>query len=334
MKALQGKEQEDVTVLGTAESFVEKLNQALPIPIPNVFSLEGLKKSGLQLITKHALTNGLVKAFMGYDAFRNREIVGKRDQELSPYMQGMDDPDVAYFYKTIAKSMSGFSSAGQISPAKMQSVAETFITSPKTNGLVGLMYMTLSDIANAVIPAKTENERGQYSWSDASKIAKSVTGRFATFTDAEKADFRKNEQLYIMSREESMKYNDSERVIDNQLQDLYKKDPVNFFTNVDKMAKEEGYWEDDLLMNRIDKKAENLDNGKYDKSFIKDDIMNEVKILHYTKGTEGKAKLLKYMFDNDSKKATDVIDGMINYGTPANEAYDTEDLYLEMIKKK
>jgi hypothetical protein len=87
-------------------------------------------------------------------------------------------------------------------------------------------------------------------------------------------------------------------------------------------------------MNRIDKKAENLDNGKYDKSFIKDDIMNEVKILHYTKGTEGKAKLLKYMFDNDSKKANDVIDGMINYGTPANEAYDTEDLYLEMIKKK
>jgi hypothetical protein len=38
------------------------------------------------------------------------------------------------------------------------------------------------------------------------------------------------------------------------------------------------------------------------------------------------------MFENDKQKAAQVINGLIDYGTSRKEAYDTEDLYLKMVK--
>jgi hypothetical protein len=229
--------------------------------------------------------------------------------------------------------MSNNTSQNQVSPKKMQAVAETFITAPSTNILIGLGYGVLSEIANKIIPAKSEGEFGESGLSG-SKLLKTVTKRFATFTDAEKAEFRRNEELYKMSKEESMKYNDVDKSIDTILKNMYKADSKNFFTNVDKMAKESGYWDSDQLMERIDRKANLIDNNALDRSYIKSDIANEVKVLHYTKGAEGKAKLIKYMYDNDAAKARQVIDGLIDYGTSSKEAYETEDIYNELIKKK
>jgi hypothetical protein len=332
MRALEGKEQEDVSFLGTADEGIKLINQALPIPIPNITSVDEFKKSGLQLLTKHIVFNAGIKGLMGYDAFRKRDIISKKDEGLSPYMQGQDDSNIAYFYKATAMSMSNLSSKNQISPATMQAVAETFITSPKTNILVSLAYGVLSDAANAIIPAKTESQRGDYTFWDKSKVLKSITSRVATFTDSEKAEFRKNEELYIRSKEESMKYNDQERIMDNQLKDLYKKDPIGFFNNVDKLAKDEGYNENISLLERFEKKADYLEKGEFNKSFVEPEIMNEVKVLHYTQGVQGKANLLKYMFEKDATKAREVIDGMIDYGTSSKEAYDAEDLYLKSIK--
>ena len=74
-----------------------------------------------------------------------------------------------------------------------------------------------------------------------------------------------------------------------------------------------------------------IDKNQYNRSFINENIVNEVKILHFTQGAEGKAKLLKYMFDKDTAKAREVVDGLIDYGTSKKEAYDTEDIYLKMI---
>jgi hypothetical protein len=331
MRHLQGKEQKEITAQGSADRFFELANIASPVPVMNVTSIEGFKESGLKLITKHTLVNAAVKAY-GYDAFRGKNVVSVADESLSPYMQGMSDKNVPYFYKAIARSMANNTSANQISPAKMQAVAETFITSPATNGFVGIAYGILSSVANAVVPAESETQRGDYAIGDASRVIKSVTKRFASFTDSEKTEFRKNEELYKKSKEEAMKYNDIDRNIDVKLKELYKQDPNNFFNNVDKYAKEKGYFDNINLMDRIDRKSDLIDKNEYNRSFINQNIANEVKILHFTPGAEGKAKLLKYMFDKDATKAREVIDGMIDYGTSSKEAYDAEDLYLKSIK--
>ena len=330
MRQLQGKEQKDIPV---ADRFYDLLNVASPIPIPNVTSIEQVKNSMFKIISKHVLINAVIKGAMNYDSFRDKQIESDRDEELSPYMRGQDDPNIPYFYKTMARSMANNTSQNQISPKKMQAVAETFITAPSTNILIGLGYGVLSEIANKIIPAKSEGEFGESGLSG-SKLLKTVTKRFATFTDSEKAEFRRNEELYKMSKEESMRYNDIDKSIDTILKNMYKADSKNFFTNVDKMAKESGYWDSDQLMERIDRKANLIDNNALDRSYIKSDIANEVRILHYTKGAEGKAKLIKYMYDNDAAKARQVIDGLIDYGTSSKEAYETEDLYNELIKKK
>jgi hypothetical protein len=331
MRHLQGKEQKEITAQGSADRFFELVNIASPIPVPNVTSLEGITSSAAKLVTKHTLLNAAVKAY-GYDAFRGKNVISVADESLSPYMKGMNDKNVAYFYKAIAKSMANNSSANQISPAKMQAVAETFITSPATNGFVAITYGVLSSAANAIVPAESQSERGDYAIGDASKVIKSVTKRFASYTDSEKTEFRKNEELYKKSKEEAMKYNDLERNIDVKLKELYKNDPSNFFNNVDNFAKEKGFFDNIVLMERIDRKANLIDKNEYNRSFINENIANEVKIIHYTPGAEGKAKLLKYMFDKDATKARQVIDGMIDYGTSTKEAYDAEDLYLKSIK--
>ena len=331
MRHLQGKEQKEITAQGSADRFFELVNIASPIPVPNVTSLEGITNSATKLVTKHTLLNAAVKAY-GYDAFRGKNVVSVADESLSPYMQGMNDKNVAYFYKAIAKSMANNSSSNQISPAKMQAVAETFITSPSTNGFVAIAYGVLSSAANAIVPAESQSERGDYAIGDASKVIKSVTKRFASYTDSEKTEFRKNEDLYKKSREEAMKYNDLERNIDVKLKELYKNDPSNFFSNVDSYAKEKGFFDNIVLMERIDRKANLIDKNEYNRSFINENIANEVKIIHYTPGAEGKAKLLKYMFDKDATKARQVIDGLIDFGTSTKEAYDAEDLYLKSIK--
>ena len=331
MRHLQGKEQKEITAQGSADRFFELANIASPVPIINATSIEGFKEGGLKLITKHTLINAAVKAY-GYDAFKGKNVVSVADESLSPYMQGMNDKNVPYFYKAIARSMANNTSANQISPAKMQAVAETFITSPATNGFVGIAYGILSSVANAVVPAESETQRGDYAIGDASRVIKSVTKRFASFTDSEKTEFRKNEELYKMSKEEAMRFNDIDRNIDVKLKELHKQDPSNFFNNVDKYAKEKGYFDNINLMDRIDRKADLIDKNEYNRSFINENIANEVKILHFTPGAEGKAKLLKYMFDKDATKARQVIDGMIDYGTSTKEAYDAEDLYLKGIK--
>lgn len=333
MKYLRGDEQKDYTAGGTIDRTIELLNHSLFGIVPNVTSIEALTKSSAQILAKNTLLNAGIKAFFGYDAFRGREIEKAKDADVSPYMRGQDDKSIPYFYKAMAMSMANNTSMNQISPAKMQAVAETFITSPSTTPWVGLLYGALSDVANLIIPAKSQGQKGEYSIADGgNKLLKSLTKKFATYTDAEKAEIRSNDILYKMSREESLKFNDTERKIDIQLKDLYKSDSKNFFTNVDKMAKEEGYWDNDLIMSRIDTRARNIDNAEYDRAFIKSDISNEVKILFHTKGSEGRAKLLKYMFDKDATKARQVIDGMIDYGMSTKEAYDTEDLYLKGIK--
>lgn len=332
MRHLQGKEQEKITAQGSADRFFDLINAALAIPVPNITSIDGLKDWTGKIATKSTLLNAGMKAFLGYDAFRGKNVVSISDESLSPYMQGMNDKNVAYFYKAIAKSMANNSSDNQISPAKMQAVAETFITSPSTNILTAGLYMVLSSAANAIVPAQSEAEMGAYSLSDGTKVMKAVSKRFASFTDSEKTEFRKNEELYKQSREEAYKYNDFERNIDIKLKELYKADSNNFFNNVDKFAKEKGYFDNDLLMERIDRKADLMDKNEYNRSFINQNIANEVKILHFTPGAEGKARLLKYMFDKDINKAREVIDGMIDYGTSSKEAYDAEDLYLKGIK--
>jgi hypothetical protein len=333
MKYLRGDEQKDYTAGGTVNRTIELLNHALFGIVPNVTSIEALTKSSAQILAKNTLLNAGIKAFFGYDAFRGREIEKAKDADVSPYMRGQDDKSIPYFYKAMAMSMANNTSVNQVSPAKMQAVAETFITSPSTTPWVGLLYGVLSDVANLIIPAKSQAQKGEYSIADGgNKLLKSLTKKFATYTDAEKAEMRSNDILYKMSREESLRFNDTERKIDIQLRDLYKSDSKNFFENVDKMAKKEGYWDNDLIMNRIDTRARNIDNTEYDRTFIKSDISNEVKILFHTRGADGKAKLLKYMFEKDSTKAREVIDGLIDYGMPAKEAYDTEDLYLNSIK--
>jgi hypothetical protein len=333
MRYLRGDKQKDYTVGGTIDRTIELLNHALFGIVPNVTSIEDLKKSGAQILAKHTLANIAIKGFMGFDAFRNRDIEKAKDADVSPYMRGQDDKSIPYFYKAIAMSMANNTSENQVSPAKLQAMAETLITSPSTTPWVGLAYSLLSDVANLIVPAKSQAQKGEYSVSESGgKLLKSLTKKFATYTDAEKAEIRSNDVLYKMSREESLRFNDTERKIDTQLKDLYKADPKNFFTNVDKMAKEEGYWENDLIMSRIDARAKNIDNAEYDRAFIKSDIANEVKILFHTKGVEGKANLLKYMFEKDATKARQVIDGLIDYGMSTKEAYDTEDLYLKSIK--
>lgn len=332
MRALQGKEQEDVKVLGTADRFFELINQASPIPIPNVTSIEGFKDSMARLFTKHIFFNTAAKMLMGYDAFRGKNIISERDKELSPYMRGQDDPNIPYFYKVMARSMSSFSSDNQISPATMQSVAETFITSPRTNIFVALGYGVLSDAANVILPAKTEKERGEFSLWDSSKALKSITGRFASFTDSEKTQFRKNEELYIQSKEESMKFNDVERVIDNRLKDFMKNDKGDFFDNVKKMIAEEGYEDNLALFSRINAKANSLYRRDVRGSMVSDDIINEVRILHYTQGAEGKAKLMKYMLENDTQKAEEVFKSMLLYGTPPKEVFEAKMMYEKSIK--
>lgn len=332
MRHLQGKEQNEITAQGSADRFFELVNVASPVPIPNITSIEGFGKGVTKLVTKHTVVNAFVRAY-GYDAFRDKNVVSIADESLSPYMQGMNDKNVAYFYKAIAKSMANNSSDNQLSPAKLQAFAETFITSPSTNGFVAIAYGVLSSAANAIVPAQSQAERGDYSISDPSKVIKSATKRFASFTDSEKTEFRNNEELYKRSKEESMRYNDIDRNIDVKLKEMYKADPNNFFENVDKFAKEKGYFEDDMLMDRIDRKSDLIDKNQYNRSFINENIANEVKILHFTQGAEGKAKLLKYMFDKDAAKAREAVDGLIDYGTSKKEAYDTEDLYLKMIGK-
>lgn len=332
MRHLQGKEQKEITAAGSAERFLSLINASSPVPAPTSLSVEGAIDWSLKLVTKGTLFNAGVKVLTGYDAFKGRKIVNSSDEELSPYMQGMNDKGVAYFYKAIAKSMANNTTSNQVSPAKMQSVVETFITSPSTNIFTGILYSALSSVANAIIPAESEAEMGEYSVNDYTKLVKSLTKRFASYTDSEKSEFRKNEELYKQSREEAYKYNDFEKTIDVKLKELYKADANNFFDNVDKFAKEKGYFENDMVMERLDRKAQLIDNNEYNRSFINENIANEVKILHFTPGAEGKAKLLKYMFDKDATKARQVIDGMIDYGTSSKEAYDAEDLYLKSIK--
>lgn len=120
------------------ESFLsaewKSINNALPIPLEITGALAKLPAS-IQAAVAYAAN---------FDLFRDDEIVKDRDfGEVSPVLEGRYDKQVPLFYKKAGEAFG-------ISPKRTQAATEKVLTSPGTNGMVGLMYSLLDNTVTAM----------------------------------------------------------------------------------------------------------------------------------------------------------------------------------------
>lgn len=156
--ALNGATDEDIIQSGK-RAFAEMVNQINDATIfgDTFFEIDEktlepkINPSGIAQYTP-PVAKGIMQYISGYDFFRERNISPDKMMvdmgQIGMGQEGMFDPSVVEFYKKAAKVAEG--TPFEFSPARMQNLVQTIVTSPSTNIMVafayGMMDLDLSEI--------------------------------------------------------------------------------------------------------------------------------------------------------------------------------------------
>ena len=156
--AFNGATDEDIIQSGK-RAFAEMVNQINDATIfgDTFFEIDEktlepkISAAGLAQYTP-PVAKGILQYLSGYDYFRERNISPDKMMvdmgQIGMGQEGMFDPSVVEFYKKAAKVAEG--TPLEFSPARMQNLVQTIITSPSTNIMVafayGMLDLDLSEI--------------------------------------------------------------------------------------------------------------------------------------------------------------------------------------------
>lgn len=329
-----GKPVDPMTIGGSIETMLDLVNQASPFKLPTEISLEGggdfIKKN----IGTHKFADIGLKMLWGYDAFRGQDIESRYKYTQTPFLKGMDDKNIFYGYKLLAQgiaSTTGFDPDNQVSPAKMQSVVESIITSPRNNIFVGLIYSAATDIANAVIEAPTEGIRGRYTLGDKASLTDTMLKRMITMTDAEKAERQRLSKAYKEVAKVEAATVARNETINFDLRNMLEKDPDMFYSNLDVYI-QENYAGDDIMTSKIYAKANRMYKKDFRESVVPDEYRREVDLLGEMKTAKDLAEMFKYMYGSDKNKASSAANYMTDTGYPYDLANEGYNIYIKSLK--
>jgi hypothetical protein len=320
----KGKESD---AMETFDSAIEGINKAIPVPI--IFATPKQAEAAFRgTISKDLWMNAAMKAYTGYDIFRNRDIITEQERKGAFKEEGMLNKQVPYIYKAVGNAI-GFS------PARLQAVGETFYTSASTNTLIAAAYVLSSDLANFIKPAQSDKERGLYTASDPEKLKQSLSKRFVVKTDPEYAAKQRDKKLNEKAEELAGEAYSQELNVKNKIKEVR-----------EKYSEKENSWE--LIKEEVvpfaEKNADLIDrkrvlslmrsSGRAEraKDKISDVLEQRAYSLRYSPSINSKAELLFEMAKDDKAKAKELLDAAQDAGLSGAEKFKVLKKYNELVK--
>jgi hypothetical protein len=327
--ALHGIEKKPMTTGQMIDGTVDALNEALPLPIPIATTGEGMSRRVGQVISRKLLLSAVYKGMYGIDAYRGKDVRSYDDIQGVLSAEGLDNKNVPYIYKFVGKTVG-------LSPVRTQAVAETFITSPTTNILTGVAYGLSSDIANAIIPAQTKTERGEYMVSNLPKAFSILTKKSFTQSNPDYQINTETQEKYKKQVEFMREANTKDRLMEIDLKEIKdaSKTSEEFFQRaiteyVPKINKENNL---EKTMSAY-KMIEQMTTKDVKMNILSKDTYLDAIILKNSGDAVGRAKMLEYMFRDDAKSAEATINYSATLGLSAEDVYFTLEEYKKLIKK-
>jgi len=325
VKGLKGEKTEPITY----EETVRLINIALPsiFALPEKTApLDAAADWGSKILSGSSLLSGGTKLFAGYDAFRAKDIDAKNLNGGSSSLDGMHNPEIPYIYKIMSKAaaLATNEDLKMVSPARINAAMESFVGSPKSSFLTGVITAVASDIANIIIPA-SDIEKSEVTIFNPKTVMKS----FGVITDSGFKERVQNRKFMDESHKLNMKAADIETIADKNIDLFYKENPATLMSRVEKYANEWEYAGDEDATERLLKKAELKFNKLEKKSGIPKDLSTEVKIIYYTKGTDNQAKMLKSIAGDDKQMANRIIESLYEFGIDEGKMIEIEDKYYQ-----
>jgi len=325
VKSMRGEKTEPITYEETA--------RLINIALPSIFALpektaplDAIGDWGSKILSGSSLLSGGTKLFFGYDAFRGKDIDSKNMNGGSNSLDGMYDSQIPYIYKVMSKAaaLATGEDLKAVSPARINAAAESFIGSPKSSFLTGVLTAIASDVANIIIPA-SDIEKSEITIFNPKTVMKS----FGVITDSGMKERVQNRKFMDESHKLNMKAADIETIADKNIDLFYKENPATFMSRVEKYAEQWDYAGDEDATERLLKKAELKLNKLERKSNIPKDLSTEVKIIYYTKGTDNQAKMLKSIAGDDKRMANRIIESLYDFGMDEGKMIEIEDKYYQ-----
>lgn len=325
VKSMRGEKTEPITYEETA--------RLINIALPSIFALpektaplDAIGDWGSKILSGSSLLSGGTKLVFGYDAFRGKDIDSKNMNGGSNSLDGMYDSQIPYIYKVMSKAaaLATGEDLKAVSPARINAAAESFIGSPKSSFLTGILTAIASDVANIIIPA-SEIEKSEITIFNPKTVMKS----FGVITDSGMKERVQNRKFMDESHKLNMKAADIETIADKNIDLFYKENPATFMSRVEKYAEQWDYAGDEDATERLLKKAELKLNKLERKSNIPKDLSTEVKIIYYTKGTDNQAKMLKSIAGDDKRMANRIIESLYDFGMDEGKMIEIEDKYYQ-----
>jgi hypothetical protein len=333
--SINGIEKKPLTAGQMIDGTIDAMNEALPLAIPMVgFAEPKMTQRIGQLLSRKLMISAIYKAEFGVDVYRDRDLRSYDDIQGVLSAEGIDNKNVPYIYKAIGKTVG-------LSPLRTQAFTETFITSPTTNILTGIAYSASSDLANAIIPAATETERGEYRFFDKAGIPNldkigTALGK-KSFTKSN-PDLQYNTEMndkYKMQAQLLKEANTNDRLMKIDLEEI-KSQSANsdeFF------QKATSQYVPSIDENNIEKRMsaykmieQIMTKGTKKEIFSEKSYMDAI-ILKNSGDATGRAKMMQYMYGDNLETAQEMITYSSTLGLSAEDVYFALEEYKKLIKK-
>jgi len=120
-------------VNGIEEESSEKMLSRMKFAFANNLTPVEIGKAPVDMLTASPTARAILTYETGYDFFREQPLVNQGYRKISKNTEGLSNPNVEQFYKEMGKDY-------DISPIRTKAAVESFLTSPQTNPLVGVIY--------------------------------------------------------------------------------------------------------------------------------------------------------------------------------------------------
>jgi hypothetical protein len=329
---LMGIKKKESTGLEKIDTFVDAINEALPVAIPVPTSKEKFVKRLGQTISRDLILSASFKGFTGYDPYRGEDLLTYEDKRGELGAEGLANKGIPYVYKAIGEK------SGVVSPARTKAVAETFITSG--HSFVKLAYAITSEVASAMTGEKNPTIRGESGFTSIpmlKNLAKDVAGRRVLITsDVNYSANKEIQENYNKAEELSRKYLTEKNRLTIELKDLRKssKNEEDFLNKVEtqiipKLKKESKdiYEELDVL-----DEAYKIADKSITRDLLSPKEYDDAAVIKMTQTPKGQAEMLYYMYENDVKKAERTLEKANTLGL--KDSFRVLEEYKKLIKTK
>lgn len=334
--SINGIEKKPLTAGEIADGTIDAMNEALPLAIPMVgFSEPKFTQRIGQVLSRKLLMSAMYKGIFGVDTYRDRDLRSYDDIQGILSAEGIDNKNVPYIYKFLGKTIG-------VSPIRTQAVAETFITSASTNIITGLAYSASSDLANAIIPAGTETERGEYRFFDKGgvpnldKIGTALGKKSFTKSNPDLEYNTEMNEKYKMQSQLLKEANTKDRLMKIDLEEI--KSQTNnsdeFFQKAinEYIPRVEAEGNIEKTMSAY-KMIEQIMMKGVKKDIFSEKSYTDAIILKNSGDATGRAKMMQYMYGDNLETAQEMINYSSTLGLPAEEVYFALEEYKKLIKK-